>query len=87
LHPDHDFRHCIAAPPFGELASKSKRLSTEGVGKRVEQVSYKGSLSSDVGLLLSEHRLAVNSSGNPSGHKSSRGWRRDRAMEGEEEQS
>ena len=87
MRPDHDSWHCMPAPAFGELASKSKRLSHERAGERVAQESYKGSLSSDVGLLLSEHRLAANSSGNSSDHKSSLGWRRDRAMEGEEEQS
>ena len=77
----------MPARASGELASKSKRLSHERVGERVAQESYKGSVSSDVGLLLSEHRVAAHSSGNSSGHKSSRGWRRDRATEGEEEQS
>jgi hypothetical protein len=87
LHLDHDFIHYIPAPAFGELDSKSRWLSNERVGKRVVEESYKGSRISAISLLLSEHRLVANSSGNPSGHKPSWGWRRDRVIEAEEEQS
>jgi hypothetical protein len=67
----------------GSWSSKSRRLSNEKVGKRVVEERYKGSRISGINFL----RLVGRSPGNPSHHNISRGRWRDRAMEGEEEQS